>query len=59
MMLKTILTEGGRKWTVAVGALVAVTALCAFARLSGGEFVTALGIIFGVFSAGNVMEHRA
>ncbi len=47
---------GYRKFTVAVLALLCLTVLCAFGRLTGVEFVSGLSVTVGVFLSLNVMQ---
>lgn len=45
-----------RKFWLALLGLAAATTLCAFGRLSGGEFVAALGVALSAYGLANVTE---
>lgn len=47
---------GYRKFIVAVLALLSLTVLCAFGRLTGVEFVSGLAVTVGTFISLNVMQ---
>lgn len=48
--------KGWRKYSIAAAALLFATLLCAIGKVSGGEYVTAVGLVLGLFGAGNVGE---
>lgn len=50
---------GYRKFTVAVLALLCLTVLCAFGRLTGIEFVYGLSVTVGSYITLNVMQKKA
>lgn len=50
---------GYRKFTVAILALLCLTALCAFGRLTGSEFITGMLGTVGSFIMLNVMQKNA
>ena len=50
---------GYRKFTVAILALLCLTALCAFGRLTGVEFVSGPAVTVGSFITLNVMQKNA
>jgi hypothetical protein len=45
---------GYRKFIVAAAFWASATALCAFGRMSGAEFVTVAGLVTGLYGAANV-----
>ncbi len=50
---------GYRKFIVAVLALLCLTVLCAFGRLTGVEFVSGLAVTVGSYITLNVMQKNA
>jgi len=47
---------GGRKFAVALLALLSVTALTAFGRLDGSAYVTVVVAVVGLYGAANVTQ---
>ena len=48
---------GYRKFAVAMAFWLSTSLLCAFGRVDGGQYVMAIGLIIGLYGAGNVGEH--
>lgn len=47
-----------RKFIVAMTALLCLTAICAVGRIDGGQFLTGVGLVVGMFTAANLKEKQ-
>jgi hypothetical protein len=47
-----------RKFVLAAGALIALTVLCWFGKIDGGQFVTGLLGTVGAYVTANVMQKK-
>lgn len=56
--MKNVLNTGQRKFTIAMIALIATILLCAFGRLTGTEFVSAISLILAMYKIANVMDKK-
>jgi hypothetical protein len=54
-----MIRPGSRKFIVAMTALVIIQVCAAFKWIEGSEIVTALGLVVGLYGAGNVGEYMA
>lgn len=52
------MNTGMRKYTLALLALMSAFTLCWFGQLQGGYFVSALGIILGLYKTANIVDKR-
>lgn len=45
-----------RKFWIAIGSILIITALNYLGKVDGTQFVAGLGVIYGFYSAGNILD---
>ena len=58
-LMDALCSDGRRKFSASVLAILVSFVLALLSKLDGTQFVSALGIIFALFTTGNALEHRA